>query len=488
MILNITIVKNDISFSGDVDSPWFQFVNKTKYLDSFSATYAAWGQRARVLLTAVCLGLVFMSPAQTNTNTVPLRGLLKRYLFVLETSHSMQRRADGTLQAIQDLLSGGIGGQLRRGDTIGVWTYDSELHVGGFPLQQWTPDTHRPVCLRIANFIKEQKYQGQAKLDKVLAAMESVVKDSPLITVILLSDGTQEIQGTPFDDRINESFKMWKSEQQSARMPLITILRGVEGKVTQFTVNPAQWQVEVPPLPAEYQKAQIAKAITNAPPKSPPAIGQSLYITGKKPAQPETPKASSTETTLAPSVVAPIEVPTRPPTPQTEATAIPLNPEPAPSKPEVVQTLPNKVEPAPTSTANVTAPAQPAPVAAPKAEDAKPTAPPNQAAGSVTLSNELVTHPAEPIMTPTEPSRNGPSETVAPEKAMNSMAKPSTIGRSAEAVVPTPAASLFPGILLWIAIGIVVLLFIGGVIVLRRSKPASQASLITRSIDRQEKR
>ncbi len=223
----------------------------------------------------------------------------KRYLFVLETSHAMQRRADGTLQAIQNLLSGGIGGQLRRGETVGFWTYDTDLHAGNFALQRWSPDTHRPICLRVANFVKEQKYQGVAKMDKVLAAMESIIKDSPLITVIFISDGTQEIQGTPFDERINESFKMWKSEQQSARMPLITILRGIDGKVAQFSVNPAQWQVEMPPLPDEYQKPQVAKVVTNAPPaKPPPVIGQPLIISGKKP---EAPKPSTAESTVLPA-------------------------------------------------------------------------------------------------------------------------------------------------------------------------------------------
>src|SRR5258708_39395080 len=174
---------------------------------------------------------------------------------------------------------------------------------------------HRPICLRVANFVKEQKYQGVAKIDKVLAAMESIIKDSPLITVIFISDGTQEIQGTPFDERINENFKMWKSEQQSARMPLITILRGIDGKVAQFSVNPAQWQVEVPPLPEEYQKPQVAKVVTNAPSaKPPPVIGQPLIISGKKPGG--TPKTATADPAVQAAPVLPKEPDAKPNVPQ----------------------------------------------------------------------------------------------------------------------------------------------------------------------------
>src|SRR5258706_5882436 len=141
----------------------------------------------------------------------------------------MQRRAVGTLKALQDLLASGMGGQLRRGDTLGVWTYNQDLKAGNFPLQRWTPETHRSVAIQILNFIKEQKYENKASLDKVLPPMEGVIKDSQFITVILISDGDQKILGTPFDDPINQFYKLWRGEQQAARMPFITVLRARNG-------------------------------------------------------------------------------------------------------------------------------------------------------------------------------------------------------------------------------------------------------------------
>jgi len=68
--------------------------------------------------------MVALSPlslrAQTNVGPAG-----NRYLLVLQTSHSMDRRGDGTLKAIQQLLMSGIGGQLQFGDTLGIWTYNN---------------------------------------------------------------------------------------------------------------------------------------------------------------------------------------------------------------------------------------------------------------------------------------------------------------------------------------------------------------------------
>ena len=52
--------------------------------------------------------------AQAATAKAPLPS--NRYLLVVETSRSMQRRADGVVQTAQDLLMSGLGGQLRRGE------------------------------------------------------------------------------------------------------------------------------------------------------------------------------------------------------------------------------------------------------------------------------------------------------------------------------------------------------------------------------------
>lgn len=492
MILNSTTGKKNISTIG-ADDEWRYVVNKIDCLRFMRPKRIIRLMKVWAILIAFCFcwqsGAFAQSnaPAATQPKEPPYS---KRYLFVLETSKNMQKRSEGTLQAIQNLLSGGIGGQLHRGDTIGVWTFDTDLHAGSFPLQRWAPDMHRSICLRLANFIKEQKYQGAAKFDKVLPAMASVIKDSPLITVIFISDGNQDISGTPFDDRINESFKMWKSEQQSARMPLITVLRGVEGKLTQFTVNPAQWQIEVPSLPEDYQKAMVAKVVTNAPVKPAPLIGQPLILTGKKPTEAanSVPAGSNTPTTPA----RPPETEKSAPQPVTPQSSTAQSPPVTASAPGVSASLAGpdasavKSVNSPTETSKEPIGISPSTISessTPSAEQTKPVAQ-TQSPG-IPASNPSVGSPEAPAKQ-TDTSKNQAATAPAPEP--KSAAPQKQMTRSAEAIVPASSSSLFPNILLWIALGIVVLLLVGGVIVLRRTRSVSEPSLITRSIDRRGER
>jgi hypothetical protein len=98
--------------------------------------------------------------------------------------------------------------------------------------------------------------------------------------VILVSDGEQKIQGTPFDDQINKLYGSWFNEQQKSKMPIITVLRGSQGHWTDFSVNAAPWPLEMPPLP----QIPIAEVVEKKPPapKPPPPRGTNLFLSGRK--------------------------------------------------------------------------------------------------------------------------------------------------------------------------------------------------------------
>jgi hypothetical protein len=224
----------------------------------------------------------------------------------------MQDREGAALQAAQDLLASGIGGQLRRGDTIGVWTYNQELIAGKFPLQVWSPETHRAVGNRILTFLNEQKYEKRARLDKVLPAVQDLIKDSKFITVILISDGGQKIHGTPFDDRINGFYKLWNGEQQAARMPFVTVLRARDGTITDHTINSAPWPVELPPLPAELAAPAVPERKPAPVQKAAPAA---LVFSGKKPESDQSTKTADEANQprkTEPSIIPPRRVSTEP--------------------------------------------------------------------------------------------------------------------------------------------------------------------------------
>ena len=253
---------------------------------------------ARILFRAL-LGVVLWlqsSQAQTNTSSPPAN----RYLFILDTSKAMQRRSEGTLKAFENLLGSGMGGQVHRGDTIGVWTYNEELHAGQFSLQRWSPEAHRIIFRRVLGFVEEQSYKKQAAFNQVWPVLNQVVKDSPFLTVILISSGNQPIQGTPFDDKINQIYASWQEQQQQARMPFVTLLRAKGGTLTDFSVTPVPWAIELPPLPKELQLAAAPpKKAASPPPKPRPPMAAPLIISGRKTAAADAAKLTASVSTNA---------------------------------------------------------------------------------------------------------------------------------------------------------------------------------------------
>lgn len=174
-----------------------------------------------------------------------------RWLLILDTAAAMQERAPASLQTLQALLGSGLQGQLRPGDTIGVWTFGEHLHAGQLPLQVWSGERRRQVATNILRFYAAQKYQHQADLDEVVPVMKRIVRESDVITVIIISDGGEDLHGTPFDPQINGVYMAWREQQQQARMPFVTVLRARRGRIISYAVSPAPWNIELPPLPAE---------------------------------------------------------------------------------------------------------------------------------------------------------------------------------------------------------------------------------------------
>jgi len=88
-----------------------------------------------VLLTVLC-----PSQLRAQTNLAKPGPHSNRYLLIVETSRAMERRSEAALKVAQGLLVSGMNGQLQRGDSLGVWTFNEELYAGRLALQPWSPE------------------------------------------------------------------------------------------------------------------------------------------------------------------------------------------------------------------------------------------------------------------------------------------------------------------------------------------------------------
>ncbi len=197
-----------------------------------------------------------------------------RCLLVVETSRSMQRRAQGVGQTVKDFLDTGLHGQLRDGDSVALWTFSDNLVTNQF--QPWGGPTKIALALRVADLFQPATYERKASLEKVVNEIRFVLGQSELITVLLVCSGDDKIQGTPVDQQLNDGCKQWQSEVLKARMPVVILLRAKNGQLTDWAVSPATWPIELPPLPDTTETlVQVASAplpIAARPPQTNAAV------------------------------------------------------------------------------------------------------------------------------------------------------------------------------------------------------------------------
>ncbi len=228
----------------------------------------------------MCTGAQW-SPAQTNGPGLVYPA--NRYLLVVETSRAMQQHTNVLFTIVRQLVGSKIAAQAHPGDTLGFWTYNEDVYHGVLPLQKWSMGNTADITERVAGFLRGQKFEKVARLDKVIPIVDRLNKNSQFITIILICLGDADVQGTPFDDTINEFLRTWRNKEHDAGAPFVIALRGQAGTFADYTLNPSPWPAELPVLPKElltpFKPVHPVAAATNKPAAStvPP-----LIVSGRK--------------------------------------------------------------------------------------------------------------------------------------------------------------------------------------------------------------
>ncbi|PWU14438.1 MAG: hypothetical protein C5B50_17205 [Verrucomicrobia bacterium] len=228
----------------------------------------------------------------SDTRPSSAAGQGHRWLLIVETSQAMQRRAAGTLDAVNTLLRSGMKGQLRAGDSLGIWTFNDELHAGKFPLQTWAPDQQNSITSLALDFLKSQKCEKTSTLSSVVPGLKRLIQKSDLLTIVLVSTGSEKFEGTPFDKEIAEAYSKWMAAEQKKKMPFVTVLRARQGQVIGYSVTPIPWPLEMPVMPEEIKAAPVVATsrvpaktpprTVAAPPAAPRVLAQPLIVYGRK--------------------------------------------------------------------------------------------------------------------------------------------------------------------------------------------------------------
>lgn len=219
------------------------------------------------LLACLCLLTCGVRGQKPAPPTGPVRG--NRVLFVIETSVAMARDGQMVRQVIADLISTGLHGRMRDGDTFGIWTFQTNVSTE-FPMQRWTRNTSASLATRVDDYVSSQRCAGLADTVNLSRTLGSIVKNSRRLYVVEITTGLDVIHGTPFDADINVLYTTYVRDLRKTHIPFITALAAHDGEFVDFAVSSAIGPIGLPELPVEIVDARIVPA-TNPPP---PAVVQ----------------------------------------------------------------------------------------------------------------------------------------------------------------------------------------------------------------------
>ena len=83
---------------------------------------------------ALLAALVFIPVSRAQEPGPPVE---TRVLIIFDTSSAMKKRVPNEVKAIKQLFALALAERLQTGDSIGVWTFNSDVHTGEYPLQFW---------------------------------------------------------------------------------------------------------------------------------------------------------------------------------------------------------------------------------------------------------------------------------------------------------------------------------------------------------------
>jgi len=407
----------------------------------------------------------------------------ERFLFVVDMSADMEKLQAATEATMFDLIGSGIYGQMKPGDTFGLWTFNKETTAGRFSMQTWEPRRARQQATTVAAFLSGLEFEHSSDLKDVTQKLKSVVHSISNVTVLIVSDGDAPMKGTPFDRTINAEYKRQRKERKSQKRPFVTTLIARGGWIIDQSVIVAGNRIDLPPRPAPTAPtppAFVANSVTNRIVSSPVVQGPSILITNSAPPQSkpapkmvilskppaETPAPSPT-TVAAPTV-----------TPAAKGLVTTTNPTPTPTapvtKPAEIASQESILAVANSSPASSTV--QAAPLPTPTAPAAPPTSPaPTSsalAASTTAIESALAKFSPAPLtVAARETTTSTATPNPQPPTTLQGMSLPASSGAN-----PTWMIA-FGGMLLAAALLL-------GLAVLRRGRSASGSSLITRSMNR----
>ncbi|NJN06374.1 MAG: hypothetical protein HC814_08435, partial [Rhodobacteraceae bacterium] len=95
------------------------------------------------------------------------------------------------------IIASGASGQMLAGDEFVLWPYRLKVATDAFQPAIWSPTKAVALAKSSGDFLRGLQYEGAGLFYVALVEAFRAIKASPGVTVFLISDGAEMLQGRP---------------------------------------------------------------------------------------------------------------------------------------------------------------------------------------------------------------------------------------------------------------------------------------------------
>ena len=227
-----------------------------------------------------------------------------RFLFVVETSSANRKLENGNRQAVFDLIVSGVSGQMRSGDTFGIWTFNDEVRAGEYPVTVWEEEHALDLAGHAAAFLQKQRYTKRSSPQVLVAELRRLSDRVGEFNVFVISTGQEAMTGTPFDANINAAYKALTKESTRSGKPMVTTFVVRKGRPIRSGVVLAGDRIVLPERPPSPPSNPPAAAPAAANPPAPVVAKSTTPPTTTPPPEPRKKVIQIITNTNAPATAA----------------------------------------------------------------------------------------------------------------------------------------------------------------------------------------
>lgn len=188
------------------------------------------------------------------------------FLFVVDSSSSMSRHKPAAIKLLQEVIASRFEQQIEPGDSIDIWTYDTENNLHGFPPQIWQSTNSTAIAEAAASYLQKYPFKGRSDFSNVAGDLNLLIPQTKALLVIVITDGESPFAGINLDLDINEYLSK-RGKLGPANDPFLISLAAINGSLRTWTAHFGKGQPDLATLP---ERSKPKTAIAEARPK--PAV------------------------------------------------------------------------------------------------------------------------------------------------------------------------------------------------------------------------